>query len=1278
MRKFVRIAVMLLAICLVFGGIPLSAQAAAHTHALCMESSCSHDNPHIHQQETTWTAWSKTTSLPTDSNKNYYLTGNVTISKQWVPADDLHLCLNGYTITYDGVTASNEYVYGGVRIENGRSVYITNCQNSGGITMSSTASIFVGANTPNALVYINSAELHLYNVDVFGTRGDSAVYAYGNTYSDFTMHGGSIRNCSVYRGALFASFVTAEFGKVNLCGDASIHNNVAPDLGTGGVVLSGVTEMRMWDTSSIRDNTGYNVGGVSLGTQTVLKMFDSSSISGNKGTRDAGGIDNEGIVYMQENASITGNKTVSGDAGGIYVHGYYSNCFFVSGSVNITGNTRASSAPSNVKVPNYTRPIIINGTLNAAAEIGVSMDTPSTFTSGWNTEMSGKTPGDYFFSDSKSYEVRLAGNELTLGDHTHAVTYTLGTTNSANDTLNASCGCGLTGSFTVNAPALVNGSGSAEAAVTGSVTGVSTPSVTYTGVNGTDYAASTDAPTVPGSYRASVTLGGVTAYVDYELTYPTVTAWPTASDLVYGDQLKESVLTGGSANVPGTFTWTDGETAADVGTKDYEVTFTPENPAWKAVTGTVSVYTEQAVPAVITPPTASGITYGDTLADSTLSFGEASVPGGFTWTDDTIKPTAGTHTYEVTFTPDAGEYKSVTLTVTVAVEKAEPSVTWPTASGITYGQSLAESVLTGGSADPSGSFAWEDDSVKPNAGTAAYPVVFTPADTANYKSAEQDVSVQVSAAEPSVITPPTASAITYGDTLSDSTLTGGSASVPGSFAWEDDSVKPNAGTASYKVVFTPDDTNNYAPVTVNVSVYTVKAEPIVTQWPTAADLVYGDALSDSALAGGSADVTGSFVWADETVKPNAGTASYGVTFVPADATNYKSVTGSVSIYTEKAEPTVTQWPEASDIVYGDTLADSALTGGDTSGVFAWKDGSVAPEVGTGEYDVVFTPADENYKPVTKKVSVTVNKAEPTVNKWPSAENIVFGDELSESDLTGGSASVPGSFAWTDGTVIPNSGTAEFEVTFTPDDTDRYLPMTQKVTVMVEKAEPAVTRWPSAGALTYGESLSDSALEGGIADVEGSFAWEMPETKPNAGKNGFTVVFTPTDTNYVPVKMTVEVDTAKAVPTLAWEETSVVRTENGNPAEIPAPAVTIPDGSTYSGEIRYSYAASGSETFLSGLPTAAGTYTVRAEIPESGNFTAASDTLLLNILPKEDDSTGNNDGTGNNGNSGSTKPTDPNRPNTGDNADTGLFLGAFSASLAGLGICLYFALHRKRN
>jgi hypothetical protein len=71
---------------------------------------------------------------------------------------------------------------------------------------------------------------------------------------------------------------------------------------------------------------------------------------------------------------------------------------------------------------------------------------------------------------------------------------------------------------------------------------------------------------------------------------------------------------------------------------------------------------------------------------------------------------------------------------------------------------------------------------------------------------------------PVIVTPPTAATLPPGQPLSAATLTGGAASVPGSFGWASPSTVPPAGISQQTVRFTPTDTANYDTVTFTIPV----------------------------------------------------------------------------------------------------------------------------------------------------------------------------------------------------------------------------------------------------------------------------------------------------------------------------------------------------------------------------------------------------------------------------------------------------------------------------
>ena len=107
----------------------------------------------------------------------------------------------------------------------------------------------------------------------------------------------------------------------------------------------------------------------------------------------------------------------------------------------------------------------------------------------------------------------------------------------------------------------------------------------------------------PGNYIASITFGGKTASVQYNIgkATPTVDTNPTASEIIIGNALSTSTLTGGvvkgvgGAELKGTFTWKDGtEVMNTAGTLTKKVVFAPDNTHYNTVEIDVNVTVEYA------------------------------------------------------------------------------------------------------------------------------------------------------------------------------------------------------------------------------------------------------------------------------------------------------------------------------------------------------------------------------------------------------------------------------------------------------------------------------------------------------------------------------------------------------------------------------------------------------------------------------------------------------------------------------------------------------------
>jgi hypothetical protein len=149
-----------------------------------------------------------------------------------------------------------------------------------------------------------------------------------------------------------------------------------------------------------------------------------------------------------------------------------------------------------------------------------------------------------------------------------------------------------------------------------------------------------------------------------------------------------------------------------------------------------------------TPPvswnTPAGVAYGTALTSVQLD-ATSNVAGAFVYS-----PAAGTvlvsgsQTLSVTFTPtDTTDYNAATATVTLAVNKALPTITWATPGAITSGTALTSTQLDATASVP-GSFAYSPAAGSVlAAGAQTLTVIFTPTDAVDYSTASVSVTLTV-------------------------------------------------------------------------------------------------------------------------------------------------------------------------------------------------------------------------------------------------------------------------------------------------------------------------------------------------------------------------------------------------------------------------------------------------------------------------------------------------------------------------------------------------------
>ena len=135
-----------------------------------------------------------------------------------------------------------------------------------------------------------------------------------------------------------------------------------------------------------------------------------------------GGVVVSGGTFTMTGGKITGNAAYRG--GGAYVN---NGTFELSGNPTITGNTKADETTvNNVDLYQlYAKPVITIGEdgLSPVASIGVTMDKPGVFTSGWSTHMKDKDPAAYFSSDSTGYHVALGDGEASMTANSYTVKF---------------------------------------------------------------------------------------------------------------------------------------------------------------------------------------------------------------------------------------------------------------------------------------------------------------------------------------------------------------------------------------------------------------------------------------------------------------------------------------------------------------------------------------------------------------------------------------------------------------------------------------------------------------------------------------------------------------------------------------------------------------------------------------------------------------------------------------------------------------------------------------
>ncbi len=291
----------------------------------------------------------------------------------------------------------------------------------------------------------------------------------------------------------------------------------------------------------------------------------------------------------------------------------------------------------------------------------------------------------------------------------------------------------------------------------------------------------------------------------------------------------------------------------------------------------------------------------------------------------------------------------------------------------------------------------------------------------------------------------------------------------------------NVGTTYYYCVVTAErnDNNHKATQTSNVATVTINKADAASASVTANNRTYDGTekplviVNDATLNGGSmqyslgTDSASDGNWS-ETI-PNGKTAgTYYVWYKVAGDANHSDYVAEAPIEVNIAQRSIANAAvtlDATEFVYDGTDKTVAVT------EVKLEDGSTILSPDTdytvdgvsgrdkGTYTVTVTATNPNYTGEATAIW-SIGLATPVINELPSTRPITYGQPLRDVPLEGGQGgngenSVPGTFTWKTPDTVPevsDSETTEYEVIFTPEDTNNYAPVTFRITVIVNKAE----------------------------------------------------------------------------------------------------------------------------------------------------------------------------------------------------------------------------------
>ena len=241
---------------------------------------------------------------------------------------------------------------------------------------------------------------------------------------------------------------------------------------------------------------------------------------------------------------------------------------------------------------------------------------------------------------------------------------------------------------------------------------------------------------------------------------PTITAWPTLNDVVYGATYGEALqLVGGEASVEGAFSITnmpaDLAQVPAVGEYTFGIVFTPAKAeSYNEVSDSVTLQVTKQLQTIAWDFADQELLIGNTLTLSAtapageVSFAIQSAEGVASLEGNTLTAlAAGTVTITAT-APENENYEAASVSYTVTVIKHTPEIiTLPTVAPLGHGTALTDDMLNGGESNIEGTWSFVNPTQLLNMGNNEVAIRFTPTNTDLYNTIDATITIVVEKAE---------------------------------------------------------------------------------------------------------------------------------------------------------------------------------------------------------------------------------------------------------------------------------------------------------------------------------------------------------------------------------------------------------------------------------------------------------------------------------------------------------------------------------------------------